>query len=203
MLNTEKTADLKIIKMKNWQRNFFFDDCELKWIKTSPNIPNLETAIVYPGLCLLEGTNISEGRGTYSPFIQFGSPFINSEDVINELNNLGIDGCELISTKFTPKEIKNMASSPKYEGELCNGIKINLKDRNLFVPIDFAVKLIFVIHKLYPENFSFRENRIDRLWGNSSFKDMINNNYPPDKILKSFENDLSKFKILRKQFLLY
>ncbi len=202
VLNTEKTADLKIIKMKNWQRNFFFDDCELKWIKTSPNIPNLETAIVYPGLCLLEGTNISEGRGTYSPFIQFGSPFINSEDVINELNNLGIDGCELISTKFTPKEIKNMASSPKYEGELCNGIKINLKDRNLFVPIDFAVKLIFVIHKLYPEKFSFRENRIDRLWGNSSFRDMINNN-PPDKILNSFENDLSKFKILRKQFLLY
>ena len=90
ILKTGNTADLKIIKMKNWKRSYYYDDCGIKWIKPSPNMPNLETAIVYPGNCLLEATNISEGRGTYEPFLKIGAPYINSDDLVEELNKLNI-----------------------------------------------------------------------------------------------------------------
>jgi len=203
ILNSEKKANLQIIKMKNWQRNFFFDDCNLTWMKTSPNMPTLETAIAYPGLCLLEGTNISEGRGTYSPFLQFGSPFIISSDVISEMKILGTSGCTLSETQYKPVEIQDMASSPKFENELCYGIKISITDRNLFKPIEFAVKLIYVFNKLYPHKLSFRAKHFDRLWGSSNLRIMIEEGKTPDKILNDFQNELTNFKAILKQFLLY
>lgn len=135
ILETEKLAELIIGKMQNWKREFYYDDCNLKWIKPSPNMPDLKTAIAYPGLCLIEGTNISEGRGTYSPFLIIGSPFIDSQDVISEMKNYNLDGVTISDTSFTPISIPNMSTSPKYLDENCNGISINITDRNLFKPI--------------------------------------------------------------------
>lgn len=203
ILETEKTADLKVIKMKNWQRNFYYDDCNIKWIKTSPNMPTLNTAIVYPGMCFLEGTNISEGRGTDSPFLLFGSPFINSKKVISEVKKLGIGGIKLSSEKFTPKTIPHKAYKPKYENQICNGIKIEITNRNKFKPIDFSIKLIYTFHKLYSGKFNFREKWIDKLWGNSLLRTMIENNKKPEDIINSFKKELNNFILHRKQFLLY
>lgn len=203
ILETENNADLTVIKMKNWKREFYFDDCNIPWVKPSPNMPNLETAIVYPGLCLIEGTNISEGRGTYSPFLTIGSPYINSKEVISELSNYTIEGIELIDTSYIPIEIPNMASSPKYENEECNGININVTDRAKFQPIEFAVKLIYTIHKLYPENLTFRERGIDRLWGSSSFREEILSGINPNEIIENYKNGLEEFKHIREHYLLY
>ena len=203
ILKTEKPADLAVVKMKNWQRDFYYDDCNLKWIKPSPNMPNLETAIVYPGMCLIEGTNISEGRGTLSPFLLIGSPFINSEELILEMQSFDISGISLKASTFTPEEIPNMASSPKYENELCNGIFLKVTDRKIFKPIEFAVKLIYTLHKLYPEKFKFRESAIDRLWGSSKFRSDINSGKLPEDIISSYQNDLNNFKEVRKKNLLY
>ena len=203
ILNTEKIADLKIIKMINWDRNSYFDDTDLLWLPPSPNMPDLETALVYPGLCLLEGTNISEGRGTESPFLKFGSPFINSDDVINELNKIGIDGCKLTATQYTPNAIPNKSMFPKYLNEKCNGITLKISDRMKFKPIEFSIKLIYVFHKLYPQKFKFNDGRIDKLWCNNRLREQILSGESPDQIISYFQNDLIKFYKIRKDFLLY
>lgn len=203
ILKTKKPADLTIVKMKNWKREFYFDDCELIWINPSPNIPNLETAVVYPGLCLIEGINISEGRGTFSPFTLIGSPYINSNEVINELNKFELKGLKLLDTAFTPVEIPNMASNPKYKNEKCNGILIKTTDRNNFNPIEFSIKLIYTFHKLYPEKFSFRESSIDRLWGSDNFRESILSGKTPNEIIELYQTKLNEFKKVREKYLLY
>ena len=203
ILETENTADLTVIKMENWKREFYFDDCHIPWVQPSPNMPNLETAIVYPGLCLIEGTNISEGRGTYSPFLMIGSPYINSNKVISELNKYNIEGIEVKDTFYTPTEIPNMASSPKYENEVCNGTYINVTDRSAFQPIDFAVKLIYTINRLYPDDLTFRERAIDRLWGSSSFREDILSDKNPNEIIDNYKIKIEGFKQIREKYLLY
>lgn len=203
ILCTENIADLKIIKMNNWDRDSYFDETELPWLPPSPNMPDLETALVYPGLCLLEGTNISEGRGTESPFLKFGSPYINSDDVINELNEIGIDGFKLTAAQYTPIAIPNKSMFPKYINEKCNGIKLEITDRIKFKPIDFSIKLIYVFHKLYPQNFKFNDGRIDKLWGSNSLREQILSGESPEQIISYFQNDLINFYKTRKTFLLY
>jgi uncharacterized protein YbbC (DUF1343 family) len=203
VLNTDVEAKLQVVKLQNWSRSFYYNECNIKWVKPSPNMPILETAIVYPGLCLLEGTNISEGRGTYSPVLQFGSPYINADDVILELKSLGVDGCDLEAIEFTPVEIPNMSTYPKYKDQKCNGVKITLTDIHKFNPIEFGVDLIYVFNKLYPENFSFRENWIDKLWGSSNLRESIVKGQTPEDIISQYENELNSFMEYRKQFLLY
>ncbi|MCW8850222.1 MAG: DUF1343 domain-containing protein [Melioribacteraceae bacterium] len=203
ILGTEVIADLQIIKMQNWDRSSYFDETNFPWLPPSPNMPDLETALVYPGLCLLEGTNISEGRGTSAPFLQFGSPFINSQDVIDQLTHLGIEGCELKAIEFTPIAIPKKSMHPKYLGEKCNGIKISLTDRKKFKAIEFSIKLIYVFNKLYKQNFTFNEGRIDKLWGNDKLREQIIDGKSPDFIISYFQNDLEKFRTIRQNFLLY
>jgi len=203
LLGIEKPADLKIVKMKNWSRKQYYDECKLNWIKPSPNIPNLETAIVYPGLCLLEGTNISEGRGTYSPFLQIGSPYINPKDVIKNLDLLKTDGCKLKPTTFTPIEIPNMSKHPKFKDQVCKGISITVTDRSIFNPIEFGIKLIYVFNKLYPQKFSFREKSIDRLWGSNNLREKIIKGSLPEEIIKEYQIKLKTFIENRKKHILY
>ena len=122
IISSWKNISLKVIQCKNWKREIpkeFYS----KWNSPSPNINSFETALVYPGICLLEGTNISEGRGTKFPFLQFGAPFINAEDVIDKLNFFKIEGVELQSVAFIPEDIEEMATNPKFENTTCYGIK--------------------------------------------------------------------------------
>lgn len=203
ILNTSTAANLKVIKMLNWKREYFFDDCGLDWIKTSPNIPNLETAIVYPGMCLLEGTNISEGRGTYFPFLVIGAPFINSNELIKEIELSNLEGITLSPIEFTPIEIPNMAASPKYLNKICYGIKLSILDRNKFEPIKFTINFIYFLNKLYPKNFSFKERSIDRLWGSDKLRKYILEDKSPLEIFDSYQDELNDFKEIRKNYLLY
>ncbi len=194
---------LTVIKMKNWKRNYYFDNCKLPWVNPSPNIPDLETAIVYPGLCLIEGTNVSEGRGTYHPFLTIGAPYINSIDLINELKSLGITGINLKSIKFTPVAIPTMSTSPKYKGEECQGISIKITSRENFHAVKFGIKLVYALHKLYPGKFKFRDAGFDLLSGNKTIREDILKNIPPDSIFKSWSGELNKFKDARAKYLLY
>jgi uncharacterized protein YbbC (DUF1343 family) len=105
-----KEPDLTIIRMQDWLRESYFNENNLKWIPPSPNIPDFESALVYPGTCLIEGTNVSEGRGTKNPFCTIGAPFIKSEDLIKDLNGYNIEGAELKQVTFTPVQIPAMES---------------------------------------------------------------------------------------------
>lgn len=196
-------AKLTVVRMKGWQRTLFFDQCNLPWIKPSPNIPTLNTAIIYPGMCLLEGVNVSEGRGTYSPFLTFGSPYINSNKLLIELNALPHDGLELSETSFTPISIKNMSANPKYKDIRCSGIKINVVNKSDVKALRFGIQVLYVIHKLYPDEFQFRRNWLDKLFGDTYLTKMIKNNSTPEQIFEIWASDIKGFKKLRKKYLLY
>jgi len=203
LLGKNLKAELKTVNMKNWKRSYYFDILNLNWVKPSPNIPDVETTIVYPGTCLIEGTNVSEGRGTQSPFLTIGAPYINSEQLIAELNKMGIDGVTLAPVEFTPVDIKNMASKPKYEGVLCHGINIKVVNREKFEPVKFGVKLVSAIHSLFPQEFKFSDSRFDRLSGDKKIRESILAERAPADIISDWQTELANFIENRKQYLLY
>lgn len=209
MFNNEKwlengeKANLIVIKMNGWKRDYVFDDCNLPWIAPSPNMPSIETAIVYPGMCLLEGVNVSEGRGTYSPFLTFGAPYIKSDELLSELNKFDNQGIKLSSVEFTPISIENMSTSPKYKDTKCNGINLELVDNSQIKALRFGIEVLYSIHKLYPNDFEFRKNWLDKLFGNTNLTEMLKNNKTPKEIFDIWENELNNFKMLREKYLLY
>jgi uncharacterized protein YbbC (DUF1343 family) len=195
--------NLRVIKMKNWKRESLFSDYNLKWINPSPNIPDFETAVIYPSTAFLEGTNISEGRGTAKPFRQIGAPFINSEDLINELNKFQHNGISFKPVSFIPAAITGRAENPKYLNLSCNGILISIEDPAEFRPLDFSIQLLYVLHKLYPEKLKFNSVFFDRLMGENHTRKMITGNKSPEEITNSWKPGLEKFLKIRTKYLLY
>jgi uncharacterized protein YbbC (DUF1343 family) len=202
-IKTEKKTELTVIKIRGWYRNNYWDDLGREWIPTSPNIPNFETSTVYPGTCLIEGTNVSEGRGTDNPFLTIGAPFINSKDLIHALNLFHSEGISYTAATFTPVDIKGKASNPKYRGIECYGIVISVTDKKKFNAIEFGVQLIYTLLKLYPEQFQFNSKHFDLLAGSDRLrKDLLAGKTPSD-IFDSWNSELNKFKSTRKKYLLY
>jgi uncharacterized protein YbbC (DUF1343 family) len=202
LLGKNLKADIKIIKMKNWKRDSYFDDYYTKWTKTSPNIPDFETALVYPGTCFIEGTNISEGRGTFKPFLTIGAPFINSLNLINILKEIGTEGLALNPVQFTPVSIPGMSENPKYMNQTCSGISIKVTDRNKFKSVEFGIKLIYALRELYPDKFQLTDY-FNKLTGDISVHTEIMDGTKPDKIIKSWHKELKSFNKIRKKYLLY
>lgn len=198
-----KKADLEIIKVIGWNRKDYFDELKIKFIKPSPNIINVDAEIVYPGMCLIEGTNISEGRGTYTPFLLFGAPFINSEELIEALNKSNLKGFELEPRKFKPQKIEGMTNSPKFENEECNGVFINVYNREDFESVKFGLYVIYTLKNLYKDKFQFREKSFIRLVGDEDIYKMLMTNEPIEKIFDSWKSELDNFMKLRAKYLLY
>ncbi|MGE5399966.1 MAG: exo-beta-N-acetylmuramidase NamZ domain-containing protein, partial [Ignavibacteriales bacterium] len=203
MIGRNIKANLTVVKMENWQRDMYYDETGLIWTKPSPNIPDLETALVYPGMCLIEGTNVSEGRGTMAPFLSFGAPYIKSGELIAELKKLDIPGAEFEPVDYTPVEIKNMASQPKYENQLVHGVKIRVTDRNKLEPVKLGVDILCAIQKLYPKEFKIENGRFDRLSGDKTIRENIIAGRNAKDIIGSWQKELDEFIKFRKQYLLY
>ena len=203
IIKTKNKPTLSVIKIKNWNRNDRWDNLNRDWIPTSPNIPNFETALVYPGTCLIEGTNISEGRGTDNPFLTIGAPFINSEELLAKLNSFKIDWVNYSAAKFTPVEIKRKVSNPKYNGIECYGIKISVSDKQSFNAVKFGVYLLYTLLDLYPDKFQFKDDYFDFLAGSDSLRKDLLAGKAPDEIINSWHSRLKKFQSTRKKYLLY
>jgi uncharacterized protein YbbC (DUF1343 family) len=148
---------LSILPMTNWERPMWFDQTGLPWVMPSPNMPTLDTATVYPGMCLLEGTNISEGRGTTRPFETFGAPFINAEVFCRELNNLELPGVYFRETYFQP-------TFHKFAGQLCAGAQLHVTDRDTFRPFMTGVEIIKSLRKIYGEQFKWKQPPYEYEW---------------------------------------
>jgi uncharacterized protein YbbC (DUF1343 family) len=146
---------LSILPMKNWEREMWFDQTGLPWVMPSPNMPTLDTATVYPGMCLLEGTNISEGRGTTHPFEIFGAPFVQAEELCRELNSLRLPGVFFRETYFQP-------TFHKFAGELCGGAQLHVTDRNVFQPFQTGVEIIRMLRKL--KEFAWKKPPYEYEW---------------------------------------
>ena len=162
------TPQLTVIPMEGWNTSLWYDETTLPWIKPSPNIPNLETALIYPGMCLLEGTNMSEGRGTNHPFKWFGAPWIDSRVLSQKLNNLKLSGVVFVPKTFTPISIPGVADKPKYENQLCYGIEIRVIDRNIFKSVKSGVNILKTINEMYPDSLIIKEKRLNKLWGSDT-----------------------------------
>ena len=159
---------LSVVSMEGWYASLWYDETNLPWVKPSPNIPDVGTALIYPGMCLLEGTNVSEGRGTEHPFKWFGAPWIDGKILSQELNKLHLPGVVFVPKSFTPISIPGVADKPKYENQLCDGIEIRVITRNKYQSLNVGVSVLKKLQELYPENIVFKENRLNRLWGSDT-----------------------------------
>ena len=176
--------ELEIIKMEGWQPNAWFDQTDLPWIPPSPNIPDLKTAIIYPGMCIFEATNVSEGRGTPNPFKWIGAPWINGKKLSQVLNNFKLPGVVFVPKTFIPQTIKGKSENPKFKNQKCNGIEVWVTDRNQYKSIDVGVLTLFSIYNMYPNKIKIKESGLNRLWGGNDLYKKLMRGVTADNILK-------------------
>jgi len=196
-------AKLTVVPLQNWQRNFWYDQTGLQFIKTSPNIPDLASATPYPGVCLLEGTNVSEGRGTETPFRIFGAPWIESKQLTTKLNSLHLSGVTFADTTFTPVSIPGASTNPKYKNRTCSGAVLIIKNRDAFQPFKTGLNIVNSIARLYPDSLTWRNSHFDRLCGTDKIRRTIQTSGNIDSLITTWEPQLATFLEKRKKYLLY
>jgi len=196
-------ANLHVVKMEGWKRDHWYDETGLPWVKPSPNIMTPATSIVYPATCYFEGTNISEGRGTDHPFEFIGAPFLNGDAWAAALQKSGLAGIRFHPVTFTPRDIENVATNPKYRGETCNGVRPEVVDRNAFDPIRTALVMLRTAIDQGGDQFKWRERSIDRLMGTSEVRMKLGGEAGVKSLELQARRDTDQFKPLRKKYLLY
>jgi len=191
-----KKAELTVIPMEGWRREMWFDETSLPWVVPSPNMPTLATATVYPGQVFLEGTNVSEGRGTTKPFELFGAHWIDGFHLVEKLNRLNLPGVKFREAWFTP-------TFSKFQGELCGGAQIHVVDRHQYRSFDTSLFIIKTIMELYPESFTFHDEYFDKIMGTSRVREALKKGAGVEGIIESCTEELDSFSKLRKPYLLY
>ncbi len=196
-------ANPTVITLKGWERKMWFDETGLTWRPPSPNIPTLAVAIAYPGMCLFEGTNLSEGRGTYSPFLRIGAPWFNLDTFsrINQIINL--NGVHFGPIDFTPISIPSMSPSPKHQDRVCYGISINVSDRDIYNSYLTGIALVKYLYEAGKDQFSWRESHFDRLCGTAKIRKYILEGRPLEEIERWIAGDVELFREKRQSYLLY
>ena len=194
--------DLKVIPMEGWRREMWFDQTGLPWTRPSPNIPSPLTAAVYPGLCLVEALNVSEGRGTMRPFEQIGAPWIDSHKLAETMNFFRLPGIYFKPITFTPVALPQAAAWNKYRDQDVNGLSLIITDRDSLRPLQVMVHLLFALKKSYPAELELREN-LERLIGIPSFRKSIDDLRNPEEILGEWEPGIQAFDKARQKYLLY
>ncbi|MCI0420743.1 MAG: DUF1343 domain-containing protein [Acidobacteria bacterium] len=194
--NLKLDLGLSVVKMKHWTRKQWYDETNLVWVPPSPNIPTIASALVYPGMCLIEGTNLSEGRGTTTPFEIVGAPWIDGVKLAERLNTLALPGVLFRPIAFTP-------TLSKFSGEACQGVQLHVTDRKSFRPLPTALAVIQDIRRNYSEQFQFRSAHFDRLAGTDAVRKAIEGRQPAAEIVATWQDDLKEFEATRKKFLLY
>lgn len=196
--------DLEVVWMKNFDRKSFFESTRLPWISPSPNMPTVNTAVVYPGMCLIEGTNLSEGRGTCTPFELVGAPYIKDGELFKEeIDSFGFSGVKTRAVSFRPK-------FQKHANLDCQGIFIHVTDRKTFKPLRFALGVIAASmrHQGFAwrtEPYEFETDRlaIDLLLGDANLRTMLEEKAPIVEIFAILEKEEKEFDAIRKKYLFY
>lgn len=180
-----------VVPCTGWRRSDLWDETRLSWIPPSPNMPTPETALVYPGICLLEGTNVSEARGTTCPFRTFGAPWIDAEALADRLNGLELPGCRFRPTRFKP-------TASKFLGETCAGCQLHVQDPGAFRPVATGVAILSALRHAYPEQFSWRQGAgkfsVDRLAGTSKLRESIDVGTSWQAIARTWKDDQEKHR---------
>jgi uncharacterized protein YbbC (DUF1343 family) len=196
MVNAENKigADLHVIQMQNWRRRMWFSDTGLPWVNPSPNLRSVTEEILYPGLEILQAGGISVGRGTKRPFQLLGAPWIHGEEFAAYLNERAIPGVQFEPEKFTP-------DSSLYKGELCDGVRVTLKERVALQPMRMGIEIASALGKLYPGKFEAA--KMIFLLGNTATVNQLVDSEDPAAIVASWKTDLESFRRVRAKYLLY
>lgn len=198
-------GQLEVVPCQGWKREMYFDETGLPWVMPSPNMPTLETAIVYPGQCLLEGTNLSEGRGTTHPFQLCGAPFLDPGKVADLLASENLPGVSFRPVSFKP-------TFQKWKGEQCGGVEIHVTDRSTFQPVRTSLALLHHLRELSGEHFAWRTEpyefvhdklAIDLLMGSDRERTQMQAGMPWRDIIVEWPDEESDFLFHRKPFLIY
>lgn len=196
-------CDLTVIALRNWTRKLWYDETELPFIPSSPNLPTLDAVTLYPGTCLVEGTNLSEGRGTTRPFEYVGAPWIDAESLADQLNEQSLPGLRFRPVYFVP-------TFSKYQGELCAGVHIYVTDREIFRPVRALLHVLQLLKRRYPDDFAWRQPwaegarpPVDLLWGSDRLRKHIDTDETVDSLIESWQPGLREFERLRAAYHLY
>lgn len=196
-------CDLTVVPMSGWQRDLWYDQTGLPFVPPSPNLPTLSAMTVYPGTCLIEGTNLSEGRGTTKPFEYIGAPWIDAEPLAGALNALALPGVRFRPIYFVP-------TFSKHQGQLCKGVHVYVTDRDVFRPVETALSLIATVKQAYPDQFAWREpwspgghHPIDLLAGGNTVREHLDADRPIAELVGGWQEGLQAFARLRAQYLFY
>ncbi len=194
--NVEKKigAELHVIEMEGWRRSFYFDDTGQLWVNPSPNMRSLLEAIFYPGVCLLEATNVSVGRGTDTPFEVIGAPWIEPRRLAAELKSAHLPGVEFVPVFFTPTASTN-------RGQRCGGLNLMLTDRDKFQSVLTGLTLISALNKLYPNQFEI--DKTIRLLGNEQALNALKKGELPAAVLREGGSGMRDFLAKRQKALIY
>lgn len=196
MFNAERNinAKLTVVAMEGWQRGDWFDSTGLAWINPSPNLRSVTEAALYPGVGLIEGTNVSVGRGTDTPFEVLGAPWMKSRELAAYLNARGIAGVRFVPVTFTP-------TASNYAAQKCEGVNLVLTDRNALDAPELGIELAAALRKLYPADF--KVERMMELLVNQAAYDGLMAGEDPRRIAQDWQERLNEFEAVRKRYLLY
>jgi uncharacterized protein YbbC (DUF1343 family)/CubicO group peptidase (beta-lactamase class C family) len=196
MFNAERHigARLEVVAMEGWQPGDWFDSTGVGWVNQSPNLRSLTEATLYPGVAMIEGTNVSVGRGTDTPFEVLGAPWMKSRELAAYLNGRDIQSVRFVPIVFTP-------SASNYAGERCEGVNLIVLDRNTLESPELGIELASALHRLYPNDFKLE--RMTDLLVNQAVLDAIGAGEDPRRIAEDWQERLEEFVRLREKYLLY
>ncbi len=189
-------AELQVIALEGWRRAMWGDETCLAWVPPSPNMPHISTAALYPGMCLIEGTTVSIGRGTSLPFEIVGAPWIDGHALAEALNALGLNGVRFRPIAFTP-------TANRFPHENCFGVQVHVRDRNTLRPLTLTLHLLSTLRHMYPRQFEWRADGFNRLIGDASVREKIDQGVSVSRIMDSWTSAQVQFNQKRDKYLLY
>jgi uncharacterized protein YbbC (DUF1343 family) len=198
-------AQLEVVPLEGWRRSMYFDETGLPWVIPSPNLPTLDSAVVYPGTVLMEGTVLSEGRGTTRPFELIGAPWIDGERLSASMNERGLPGVHFRAAFFEP-------TFQKHAKQSCGGCQVHVTDRRTFLPFRTAVELLDAFRQEAPSRFAWREppyeyehdkEPIDILYGSDRLRRTFADHGSVTALVESWRADEEQFRSDRERYLLY
>lgn len=196
------SLDLRVIEMAGWRRDMRWPETGLPWIPTSPNVPDFETALVYPGAALFEGTAASEGRGTETPFQLVGARWLDAEALADTLRARNLPGVRFEAARFTPRSIPGVAASPKFEGEAVAGVRIVVTGPAAVRPVALGVHLLHAAYHQRPAGF-FDAGWLTKLAGTDRLRRMLEAGASPEAIIAAWQDEVAGFERARAPYLLY
>ena len=198
-------CDLEIVELDGWSRNLWYGDTDGPWVLPSPNIPTPDSCKVFPGTVHLEGTQMSEGRGTTKPFELVGAPYIQADQYESELTKLNLPGVLFRASVFMP-------TFQKHGGKACGGVQIHVTDREAFEPVQTGVAIVKIAYDMYPNDFRWKDppyeyeytrNPFDVIAGTTTLRQQIERGDSLDAIVDSWQPRLDEFRTVRESYLLY